>query len=225
MGLEVLWLQFKAETDLISGHARDFAAKRTRAAATDFSFGDECLLEGLLSRLWQSWNTFCRSCAIESCIGTADALGNKIAGLPGAASEADVSGAAILAKKSATGPYWSSPNHQLRSEPTWGDVDVLSTLLTRLNPTNHSKMLAAFSSHSQSAKTLQTIRNGAAHNHHQNFSEIQKLRSAYVVFPITHPTHAMFWIEPKSKDFLVTHLIDDLKVAGYSAVTKNLSRN
>jgi hypothetical protein len=48
--------------------------------------------------------------------------------------------------------------------------------------------------------------------------DIDTLRSTYLVFPIGHPTHAMFWIEPTSKDFLVTHAIDELKDAGLAAI-------
>ena len=142
-----------------------------------------------------------------------------IAALPDAASEAHVSGAAIRAKKQPNPPYWGVPNTVLRAEPTWGDVDVLVKVLIRLRPANFAPLLAAFSSGHQSSKALQLIRNGAAHNHIQNLNDIQMLRSAYLVFPIGHPTHAMFWIDPKSSDFLITHAMQELKEAGFAAIT------
>ena len=74
----------------------------------------------------------------------------------------------------------------------WGDADVLTNILTRLRPENSGNLLAAISTVHAKAKALQTIRNGAAHNHAQNLSEIQLLQSAYVAFPIAHPTHSMF---------------------------------
>ena len=80
-------------------------------------------------------------------------------------------------------------------------------------------MLAAFSSAHSIAKAVQVIRNGAAHNHMQNLQEIGNLRSKYSVFPISHPTHAMFWVEPSSNDFLVTHAIDALKDAALIAIS------
>jgi hypothetical protein len=55
-------------------------------------------------------------------------------------------------------------------------------------------LLAAISIIHTKAKALQAIWNGAAHNHAQNLFEIQLLRSAWVAFPIFHPTQAMFWI-------------------------------
>jgi hypothetical protein len=66
---------------------------------------------------------------------------------------------------------------------------------------------------------LQVIRNGAAHNHHQNLDEILKLRSAHIASQIGHPTHAMFWIEPSSKDYLVMQAIQELKDAGLAAIS------
>jgi hypothetical protein len=218
MPLDVVWTQLEAELDALSQHLRDFAAaKPSLGAASHFSFLDECLLEGLLSRVWQVWNRFCRECVIESCMGTTDAAGVPIAGLPNATTEHHVSSAAIRAKQHLS-PYWGIQNSVLRFEPTWGDVDVLTKIPTRLRPTNSTKLLAAFSSGHSSAKALQVIRNGAAHDNVQTRHDIDALRSTFLVFPIGHPTQAMFWIEPASKDFLVTHAIDELKDAGLLAI-------
>ena len=223
MALHAVWTQLEEDLNLLSALIRDFAAaKPSLDSPSHFSLRDECLLEGFLSRIWQVWNRFCRNCVIESCVGTINAVGSAVAGLPDATSEAHVSGAAIRAKKRVGPPYWGTPNTVLRAEPTWGDVDVLTKILTCLRPGNSLKMLkmlAAFSSVHASARALQLIRNGAAHNHVQNVNEIEKLRSAYLVFPIIHPTHAMFWIEPHSNDFLVTHAIDNLKDTGFIAIS------
>jgi hypothetical protein len=219
MALSVVWTSFEQALELQSAHIRGFAAAKTITASTDFSLLDECLLEGLLSRVWQSWNDFCRSCVIESCVGTTNANGSAIAGLPNATSDAHVSGASINAKKKRTGPFWGTPNTVLRNEPTWGDVDVLVKILTRLCPSNSAKMLAGFSSSHPSAKALQLIRNAAAHNHAQNMHEVLTLRSSYIVFPIAHPIQALFWTEPGSRDFLVMNAIADLKTAGLIAIS------
>jgi hypothetical protein len=219
MALHAAWTQLVGELDLLSGHFRDFASAKTSLnSSSHFSLLDECLLEGLLSRGWQAWCGFCRSCVVESCVGTVGGAGVNIPALPDATSEAHVSGAAIRAKARPTPPYWGTPNTVLRAEPTWGDVDVLVKILTRLRPVNFAQMLAAFSSGHSSAKALQLIRNGAAHNNVQTRSEIETLRSSYVVFPISHPTHAMYWIEPSSSDFLITQAMQELKDAGSAAI-------
>ncbi len=205
--------------DTISLHIRDFAASRSPLSPTQFSLLDECLLEGLVSRVWQAWSNFCRGCIIESCIGTTTAGGRPIIGLSQAATEEHVSGAAIRANQNRDpATYWSAPNSILRIEPTWGDGDVLVKVLTGLRPSNVNQLLAALSSCYNSSKAVQRIRNAAAHNHVQNFQEILGMRSRYIAFPITHPIHAMFWIEPVSQDFLITHAIDELKDVGLAAV-------
>jgi hypothetical protein len=218
MALHAAWTQLDGDLNLLSVNLRNFASKKPLVGATDFSILDECLLEGLLSRVWQALDLFCRTCVIESCMGTTNGAGIAIVGLPDAVTAEHVSGAAMRAKRGTT-PCWGSPNAILRHEPTWGDVDVLSRIITHLRPANFTQMLAAFSSGYRGAKALQAIRNGAAHNHVQNLGDIHKLRSAYLVFPIGHPTHAMFWIEPQSQDFLVTHAIDELKDAGLAAIS------
>jgi hypothetical protein len=221
MALPDAWTTLSSELDLLSSLVREFAAKKAGInSASDFTIQDECLLEGLLSRIWQTWCNFCRACVIESCIGTIDGAGVTIPPLPGATSPEHVSGAAIRAnRKPPKPPYWGSgPNTLFRAEPTWGDVDVLANVLLRLRPMNFPKLLAAFSSGSSSAKALQLIRNGAAHNNAQSLVEIQALRSRYMIFPIGHPTHSLFWIEPHSKDFLSTQAIEDLKDAGFAAI-------
>jgi len=219
MALSVVWTSFEQALDSQSAHLRGFAAAKTIAASSDFSLLDECLLEGLLSRVWQTWNNFCRKCVVESCVGTTNANGVAVPGLPNAASEAHVSSAAIVAKSTNRGPFWGATNTVLRNEPTWGDVDVLVRILTQLKPSNSTSMLAGFSSSHASAKALQIIRNAAAHNHAQNMSEVLTLRSSYIVFPIAHPIQALFWTEPGSSDFLVMNAISDLKSAGLIAIS------
>jgi hypothetical protein len=219
MAMLSAWTQLANELDLLSQHMRDFAARKSPLdASARFTLLDECLLEGLLSRAWQAWCGFCRSCVIGSCLGTTSSSGSVIVGLPGAVSEALVSGAVVRAIRRPNPPYWGTPNALLRIEPTWGDVDILVKILTRLRPTNAAQLLAAFSSGFSSAKALQLIRNGAAHNNAQNLVAIDALRSSYVVFPVGHPTHALFWIDPQSSDFLATHAIQELKYTASSAI-------
>jgi hypothetical protein len=176
------------------------------------------LLEGIVSRSWQSWSSFCRGCLVSSCVGTTNNAGTAVAALPQATSEQMVSGAAIRAKTQKQ-PYWGKPNSVLRYEPTWGDADVLAKILTRLSPSNKNQLLAAFSSGSSSAKAIQLIRNCAAHDNSQTRAELQSLQSAYIVFPITHPTHALFWTDPGSGDFLITHAMQSLKDVGLVAIS------
>jgi len=221
MDLQTSWKKLDDEFSSLSSHIRDYAAKRPLIGSpSDFSVLDECMLEGLLSRAWQAWCLFCRSCVVDSCIGTVNLAGNSIAGLPDATSEAHVSGAALRAKQNkAQPPFWGQTNTELRHEPTWGDVDVLTKLVVRLQPTNSSQLLAAFSSGHISAKRLQTIRNSAAHDNHQTLANVHQLSSAFQAFVIGHPTHALFWIHPNTSDFLITQSMQELVVMGRDAIS------
>jgi hypothetical protein len=131
-----------------------------------------------------------------------------------------VAGAALDAKKRGILPtYWGATVTSLRQEPTWGDTDVLQKILPRLQPANAAKLVAAFSSVHSRAKAIQLIRNGAAHSHSENMADILQMQSAYVAFRISHPVQALYWVEPLSGDFLITHALDALKDAALVAIS------
>jgi hypothetical protein len=221
MALPAALAQLDLDLDALSVHFRDFAQTRPAiGAAGPISLLDECLLEGLLSHVWQAWNHFCRACVFSSCMGSPDATGAVVAAHPQALSEELVSGAAVLAKKTVKQlTYWGHVNSSLRQEPMWGDTDVLQRVLSRLQPSNAAKLLAAFSTAHGRAKAVQLIRNGAAHNHAENMADIVRLQSSYVAFRIIHPVQALYWVEPTSGDFLITHAIDALRDAAFVAIS------
>ena len=220
MALYPAWIQLCTELDALESELRVVtSSKGGITAASQFSLQDECLLEGILSRIWQSWGAFCRTCVVESCMGTVNGSGAAVAALPGASTAEHVSAAAIRAKSSAAPPTWTSQNYLLRYEPTWGDANVLGTIIPRLGAANAGQMSAAFSSGHRSVTTLQVIRNAAAHTNNQTMSSVQGLRSMYLVFPVTHPTHALFWVEPVSRNYLVFEAIDSLQDTGFTAIS------
>jgi hypothetical protein len=211
--------QLEQLLDGLSQRISDFAAsKQVLNVPAAYTQDDEFLLEGLLSRVWQSWSSFCRSCVVHSCLGSATSAGALVPSVAGAATEGHVSAAAIIAR-SGNAPNWLRTNAVLRFEPTWGDVDVLARIIPLLNPSNAAQLLAAFSSGHASAKALQTIRNSAAHDNHQTRADILALAASYVAFPIGHPTHALLWSDPTSADFLVLQAISDLKAAAAAAIS------
>jgi hypothetical protein len=220
MALYAVWTQMCDEFDVIDGHLRGFAKNRPAINShSHFTFVDECLLEGLLSRLWQAWCGFCRGCLIESCCGTTSGAGQQIAGHPLARAEACVSAAAIRAKGKGT-VVWGGTNSVLKREPTWGDVDVLvGKVVPDLNPVNQSQLLAAFSSASDAAKALQRIRNASAHFNSQSLADVTSMQSKYVAYPITHATQALFWVAPSTGVFLALDAIEALREAGLNAIS------
>jgi len=191
----------------------DFLSKKAKVMtdATDFTLSDECLLEGLLSRSWQEWAHFCRSIVVLSCTGATTSTGVPIAALPEALSPKHVAGAAVRARKTPAPPTWGNATTALRNEITWGDTDVLATILPRMNVPRHGHLLAAFSQAHESAKAIQTIRNASAHFNAETMADVVDLSTKYSAFQITHPTQALFWTVPASGDYLFRYALDDLK--------------
>lgn len=217
MSLYAAWITLCDELDAHIPYFESFGTVRPSSSG-QFTLDDECSLEGHLSRVWQAWGDFCRSCVCLSCLGTTDGNGVVVVAHPSAFSEPHVSGAAKRAKENKT-PFWAGTNSVLRHEPTWGDTDVLAAIVQRLLPANHSQLLAAISSAHACAKSLQKIRNAAAHNNAQSFAEVTGIQSGYVGFSISHPIQALYWVEPMSSDFLVIHAIEELRDAALSAIS------
>src|ERR1035438_9698757 len=199
MPLLALHASLETELDAAMVLYEELGTSKSLTCAADFTSHDECVLEGILSRIWQSWCRFCREFFIESCMGSTTVGGTPIPALPHAFTAEAVSFAAIKAKQSKQ-PYWNGANSTLRHEPTWGDVDVLLGIATRLSPANASTLSSMCTMASPSAKIVQAIRNSASHFNHQSMAEVARLSSAYVTYPINHPSQALFWVESRSEE-------------------------
>ena len=219
MPLYATWLEF---SDRLNEHVELFtnfvAEQPVYSAAPDLSLSDACMLEGQVSRVWQFWCCYWRSCLLESCCGTTDGNGVAIQAHNSALSEDHVSSAAIRAKKN-TIPYWVGANTVLRFEPTWGDTDTLATIIPRLSPANQSQLLAAVSSAHTAAKNLQKIRNCIAHTDSQSLAEIISFQTSYQSFPIKQAIDSLFWVHPKSHDYLFLEVIDELRDCAFAAIS------
>lgn len=195
----------------------ELATKKTFAQASDFVHEDICMLEGILSHIWQGWCHFCRDLIIESCMGTTDISGNHFAQVTGAVSEQHVSFAAIRIKQNRA-PIWGQQNLVLRYEPTWGDVDVLTDIITGTGVANGTTLRGMCTMASPGAKILQKVRNAAAHHNFQTVAELQRLSGAYISFPISHPCQALFWVEGTTGEYLLPEALDVLMMASMHAV-------
>lgn len=212
MALSALWQVLELELKTLEHEFINFVAKKASVSAPgEFSLVDLALLEGLLSRAWQAWGHFCRSCVMESCLGTVDANGQVVLAVVSHGNERTVSGAAVHIKGKKNGSCWAAPpNSVLRFEPTWGDTSVLETQLSKMLPSNHAQLRGGFSAAHSFAKTLQTIRNAAAHTNVETINEVNLLQPAYVGYSITDPLQSLFWIHHATSDFLIITAIDEL---------------
>src|SRR5665213_974840 len=76
MALTNVWTTFEQELDSQSAYIRGFAAAKTFSGSSDFSYLDECLLEGLLSRVPDDGYLICiarKEVGDTECTGKCDA--------------------------------------------------------------------------------------------------------------------------------------------------------
>ncbi len=220
MSLYQTWTDLCVQLDRVEVELRDFAATTSSLPSGNFTFTEECLLEGLLSRLWQGWGHFWRECLFKSCMGTTDGVGVGVAALVNAVSADHVSGAAIKAKSlNGSPPYWGSQNSILRYEPTWGDVDILSRVIPRLGPANQGQLIAAISSVYTYAKDIQSIRNAVAHTNTQTMADVASIRTRYVSYTIAHPVQSLFWGTAIHNNYLVLEAIEEFRLAALASIS------
>jgi hypothetical protein len=171
-------------------------------------------LEGLMSATWQYWGHFCRAVVIHSALGAKTASGNTLPAC--ATSWQEVSAAAIqAAKKKQITP--GAVNTALKLEPTWGDTKKLLNIIAGLKPGNHQQLSQSFGASSYISH-VQTVRNAAAHRHHQNTADVLALGPFYVVSRLRHPTEALLWLEQQSGNFAFLFWLDDMKMVGNLAI-------
>ncbi len=114
---------------------------------------------------------------IDSCLGATSGSGNVILPRKVSITEAHVSQAARDAKdrKQIT---WVGVNSVLRHEPTWGDANVIVSIVRALQPSNFTQVSASISNGHAEIKVLQTIRNAAAHSNQQTLGACAAEESA-----------------------------------------------
>ena len=216
MSLQNLQTTLESELEGVMEVFEELATTRTFSLSSDFTREDDCLLEGVLSQIWQIWNRFCREVFIESCMGTMT-LAGPVVGLPLAVSPEAVSQAVIRARKNRI-PFWLGSNAILKLEPTWGDVNVLLGAIASLNPSNAVKLQQLCTASATGIRVVQIARNAAAHINPQTMSALAQISSGYTAFPITHPCQCLFWTEPTSQNFLLVHAIEAMKDSAVGCV-------
>lgn len=208
--LQIQFNRLEARLNLVESRFTNFRNNMpSRLEHKDWMF-----LEGLMSATWQYWCHFCRKVVVQSALGAKTANGIMLPAC--AASWEEVSAAAIQAAKKKT-PTPGATNNNLRLEPTWGDTNKLLSIIARLPLGNQNQLMQSFGS-STFISHIQTIRNAAAHRHHQNTAEVLALGPFYTISRLRHPTEALIWQEQQSKNFAFLFWLDDMKMVGSLAI-------
>lgn len=169
------------------------------------------LQEGLISSLWQAWCEFCRDSVIGATQGANTTSGILVSSPTySARTELEI---AFVAKQLAS----AKPVGTIRSvagrhqEPTWGDVNKLTLIVSGLAPTNVSTMLSGFGS-AAAIKDLQTYRNASAHICRDTLAMVKATRVRYQDTTFKHPSDAMRWTDPATKDYLWRTWLDEMEL-------------
>jgi hypothetical protein len=199
-------------TITIEASFRRLSATRTGMKKSD-RFAHQ---EGLISALWQSWCSFCRSTIIWSLKGTQSSSGLAITSSIAHHSLDEICFAAMKASKNQTvGAIRPITGDHL--EPTWGDLRKINTMLMGTMPTNQSQLLTAFGA-AGLVSDLQIVRNACAHISNDRITDIRGLQVRYSNNSFFHPSDSAFWIEPQSTNFLWSAWIVEMRAVAGLAV-------
>lgn len=210
MNLAIHCNKLKARLQLVEDRFQSF--QESRPERLDHSHW--MFLEGLSSATWQYWGIFCRSVVIDSALGARTASGIDLAPCAGSWQEVSHIAARVATKQK---PKPGETNGELRLEPTWGDSNKLNVVINALELGNKETLASSFGANS-TIPHLQTVRNAAAHRHHQNAKNVLDLRPYYLVSRLRHPVEALLWIEEESDNFAFLYWLEDMRIVSESAV-------
>ncbi len=171
----------------------------------------------LLSDVWQNWCGFCREIILLSCVGTTTRSGSIISARAidnswkRVAYEAKQ---AIIGKSAAQGKTIQFRRH----EPTWGDQNVLLTIIPSLAPANASTLFSGFGIPIYAPKHVQVIRNACAHLNSETISEVRRLLPLYKGKNFSHPLDLLWWIEPKNNSDAIFFWLEELELVASQVI-------
>ncbi|WP_336795857.1 hypothetical protein [Erwinia aphidicola] len=168
------------------------------------------LQEGLMSSLWQAWCFYCRDILFGSITGAETSTGRMITSTYSIHNDRQL---VYIASRFAAGSV-SVTNVKLAAahlELTWGDVVKLNEIIIKFNPTNAIDLCSSLAG-AQYLMDLQQFRNANAHITPFTISAVKSARVRYSNTRMRHPSDTMFWIDPKSKDYLWKMWVEEIEI-------------
>lgn len=86
-------------------------------------------------------------------------------------------------------------------EPTWGDLKKANMIVSGLSTSNRNQLLTAFGV-GLAINDLQLCRNASAHLNTGTLAAVTGAKIRYSQTKLVHPSDMIFWVNPKSKDFV-----------------------
>lgn len=206
--------RFCARIDLISSALGRASVHRAKERRIDRYARNE----GLISALWQLWNTFSRSAIIQSALGTTTTSGMRTSSRFSNLSESELLSVCRAAAARRQVPSNIQPLNGSHLEPTWGDDRKIQLIISCIMPTNYSSLLSGFGVRTISLD-IQTVRNACAHISVDRMNDIKGMQTKYANTRYNHPSDVLFWIEPSTGNELWQVWVDELKASAAAVVT------
>jgi hypothetical protein len=169
------------------------------------------LAEGLVSNLWQDWNSFVKQVLILSCNGPITRSGiifppravldnseNRITYEVGQYSKGNTANATKIFSGAI--------------EPTWAHPDRIISCINGLAPLNILPLQMAFGSAGLvGPKRIHLVRNASAHKTRSNRQDVQTLRAIYRTKHFLDPIDIIWGSNPTTNSIAVFEWISDLE--------------
>ncbi len=219
MHLDKLYRKFDAQCKKLETRAKNIQTTKSTISNWEFSY----LTNSLISVTWINWCSFCRELLIASCQGSIARNNQKILKRNLLNSPQRISYEASLVKANSTTLQMPTANGHLNfpmwKEPTWGDPQKITRLITALNPSNSSTLLSIFGS-ANSLQHLQITRNACAHKNSETINSIRSLSLDYSFSKINHPTELAWTIHKPSNEIAIFYWLYEMNlIADYATST------
>lgn len=215
MHLDKLYRKFDAQCTKLETRARNIQTQKSTISNWEFNY----LTNSLISVAWINWCSFCRELLVSSCQGSMTRNHQKILKRNLLNTPQRISYEASLVKLNKTPTANGHINFQMWKEPTWGDPQKITRIITALNPSNSSTLLSIFGS-ANSIRHLQITRNACAHKNSETINSIRSLSLDYSFSKINHPTELAWTIHKTSNEIAIYYWLYEMnQIADYA--TKN----
>lgn len=202
-----VYKKFIRRSSILRGRAEQIYAHVSTISQWEFRY----LSTTLLLENWQNWCDFCREVVILSCSGTITRGGTVVGQRVSINTWNRIAYEANQAQRGQPAKLGKMTNYR-RHEPTWGDQNVLLTIIPALSPNNAPNLMAGFGLSVYGPKHIQVIRNATAHLNPESMSEVRKLLPYYSGKRLSHPTELMWWTEPRTNSDAIFFWIDELEL-------------
>lgn len=174
---------------------------------TDFEY--KYITYSLISEIWKAWCLFCREIIFLSCSGTTTRNGIVV---PARSSRDNAIQRIAYEANQARRGSRVHPNKRctfIRQEPTWGDQNLLVTIIPSLSPSNAVTLQSGFGSVSTVPQHLQIIRNYFAHSNSETALELKQVSKYYKA--ASDITDVLSWVNPHNSSTAIFYWLSELE--------------